>query len=302
VPATTDHDVARYVDPFLDHLRVERGLSEHTVAGYRTDLLRYVAFARKTGHAPTQATRVEVEGFVVSLREAGRAASTVARALSAVRTFHRFLVTEGLASANPAGTIPGGRRSQTLPNVLSAEEAIRLVAAPTGDSPLALRDRALLEMAYATGVRASELVGLTPRMVSREERFVRVVGKGDKERVVPFGEAAGSALDTYEAYGRPKLLRGRRVDAIFLNFRGGPLTRVGWWGILKKRARSVGLGDRVHPHVLRHSFATHLLEGGADLRVVQELLGHASIATTQIYTHVQRNTLLEIHRSFHPRG
>ncbi len=292
-----------YVTPFLDHLRVERGLSENTLASYRTDLRRYARYlAAARISRPTTVTHPTIRAFIGQLRREGKASSSVARIVSAVRSFHRFLVAEGLSTENPAGRIPSPRRWQRLPPALSVEEAIELVTAPSGTEPLAVRDRALLELAYATGLRASELVGLELGALQVRERYVRVIGKGGRERIVPFGREAEAALSRYLGGARQALLKGRREEVVFLNHRGRPLSRVGYWKILKRHAGGIGLADRVHPHLLRHTFATHLLDGGADLRVVQELLGHASIATTQIYTHVQRGRLVETHRACHPRG
>jgi integrase/recombinase XerD len=292
----------RYLSPFLDHLRLERTLSPRTVSAYAGDLERYLDALHTRGvSSPTKATQADVEAHVSDLRRTGHAQASVARALSAVRAFHRFLTAEGLGEINPARSVPAGRRWRRLPHALAVEDVLRLLDSAEGPTPVALRDRALLEMAYATGARASELVSLTPAGVNERERFVRILGKGSRERLVPFGEAAARSLAAYLRDGRPRLLRTRRVDEIFLNQRGGPLTRVGYWLVLKGHARRAGL-SAVHPHVLRHSFATHLLEGGADLRVVQELLGHASIVTTQIYTHLERSRLSEIHRQCHPRA
>ena len=302
MPRATDPRalIDRYVSPFLDHLRIERGLSEHTVTGYERDLIRYVNGLAPT--APTDATRPSVEAHVSRLRRAGLAPTSVARALSAIRTFHRFLVSEGLSAENPASRVPSAKRWERLPKSLKVEQVGTILAAPRGDRPLDLRDRALLELAYATGLRASEVVGLTFASVTMAERFVRVVGKGGRERLVPFGQAAQTATQRYLEVARPILARGQRSESLFLNHLGRPLSRVGFWLILKRHAATVGLEAVAHPHVLRHSFATHLLEGGADLRVVQELLGHASIATTQIYTHVDRRHLQSVHRACHPRG
>jgi integrase/recombinase XerD len=294
---------ARYVTPFLDHLRIERGFSEHTVAAYAADLRRYSAFLSARGvRRPADATRALVSDHLANLTREGCAPASVARALSAMRTFHRFLLAEGLATENPTARQPAPRRWRRLPRALSLADVERLIGSPRGDGALARRDRALLELAYATGLRAAEIVGLRIADTDLSDRFVRVTGKGGRSRVVPFGRTAATALTDYLAGPRHQLLRGGRESVVFLNHRGRPLTRVGYWTILKRCANQVGLSARVHPHVLRHTFATHLLEGGADLRVVQELLGHASIATTQIYTHVERTRLLEVHRTYHPRG
>lgn len=292
--------VERYLTPFLEHMRIERGVSEHTVLGYERDVRRYLTALSPT--AATHAAREDVEAHVRRLRRSGHAATTVARSLSAIRTFHRFLVGEGITTENPAARIPVAKKWQRLPKSLPVHDVLRLLDAPRGGGPLVLRDRALLELAYATGLRASEVVGLTFTSIATSDRFVRVVGKGGRERLVPYGDAAANVLATYLDQARSDLAKGKRSDVVFLNHHGRPLSRVGFWLILKRHARAVGLERQVHPHVLRHSFATHLLQGGADLRVVQELLGHASIATTQIYTHVDRGHLRSVHRECHPRG
>jgi integrase/recombinase XerD len=298
------------VERFLDHLIVERGLSGNTIDAYRRDLARYERFLRERGLTdPIRAGEPEISAFVGQLSSSeylpGKPyrASSVARALAAVRSFHRFLVREGDAEADPAEGVIRPKVPRTLPRPLSIDEVSTLVSAPPDDgTPVALRDRAMLETLYGAGLRISELVGLDVDNVDLEEGSVRVVGKGSRERIVPLGRYATGALDAYLVRGRPSLVRPRTRGALFLNQRGGRLTRQGCTNIVKAMARRAGIRKRVTPHMLRHSFATHLLEGGADVRVVQELLGHASVATTQIYTLVTRDHLRDVYFEAHPRA
>jgi len=296
--------LAHYLDAYLLHLGYERGLAARTMEAYASDLGGYLAhLGARTIVSPADVTREDVETYLERVRAERRPSpASMARLTSSLRGFHRFLLDSGYAEGDPTALLEGPRRWRRLPRVLTIAEVERLIGAVVADGPLGSRDRALLETAYATGLRASELVGLRGHEIDRAEAFVRVRGKGSKERVVPVGESALEALDAYLGSARPKLVRGRAVEQVFVNARGGPLTRMGYWKILKRWAGEAGLEGRVWPHVLRHSFATHLLEGGASLRVVQELLGHASLATTQIYTHVDRGYLKETYRSFHPRG
>jgi integrase/recombinase XerD len=301
---------ASSVDRFLDHLTVERGLARNTVDAYRRDLSRYADFLRTKGlDDPATAGEREISAFVRELSSSeyqpGKTyrASSVARALAAVRSFHRFLVLEGDTDADPAEGVARPRVPRTLPRPLTADEVGALIAAsPEDGTPPALRDRAILETLYGAGLRISELVGLDVDDVDSEEGSVRVVGKGSRERIVPVGKYAVAALDAYLVRGRPTLARPRTRGALFLNQRGGRLTRQGCTNIVKAMARRAGIRKRVTPHMLRHSFATHLLEGGADVRVVQELLGHASVSTTQIYTLVTRDRLREVYFDAHPRA
>jgi integrase/recombinase XerD len=297
------------VERFLDHLTVERGLSRHTVEAYRRDLRRYGRFLRKRGvEDPTGAGESDIEAFLADLSESeyvpGRRyrASSIARTLAAVRSLHRFLLQEGDVGTDPAEGVARPKVPRTLPKPLSVDEVGALVAAPGEDGVVALRDRALLETLYGAGLRISELVGLDVDDVDIEEGSVRAVGKGSKERVVPLGRYGVRALDRYLVRARPMLAATGSGPALFLNQRGGRLTRQGCTNIIKAAARRAGLRKRVTPHVLRHSFATHLLEGGADVRVVQELLGHASLSTTQIYTLVTKDRLREVYFSSHPRA
>ncbi len=293
---------------FLGWLLTERGRSANTLAAYRRDLLGYVAWLDERGHDVIGAARADVDAFVAA-RRAASAPASVARQLAAVRTFHRFLVDEGLRGDDPTADVDGVRVPAGLPKPLDEGDVARLLDAVTGEEPTALRDRALLELLYATGARISEACGLDLGDVDLERRLARLYGKGAKERIVPFGRAAASALEAWLApAGRPRLVPerwARRADsqAVFLNGRGGRLSRQLAWGVVKRHGRRAGIpAHRLSPHVLRHSCATHLLDHGADLRVVQELLGHVSVSTTQRYTKVSRARLVEAYRRAHPRA
>lgn len=293
----------RPVEGFLDELRTGRRLSPHTLDAYARDLADYRRFAIVHGLPGwNQATLTLIDGYFASLHKRGLAASTVARRRSALRGFHAYLSRVGIGAADPLELAPAARRDRRLPHALTPEDIERLLARPEGDTPLALRDRALFELAYASGLRVSELCGLERSGLELGSRTVTVLGKGGKQRAVPFGRAAHQALCAYLERARPTLAGRQRHEAVFVNARGGRLSRMGFWKILRRASRAAGIATRVHPHALRHSFATHLLQGGADLRVVQELLGHASIATTSIYTHLDRAYLREVHRTFHPRA
>ena len=298
------------VERFLDHLAVGRGLSRHTLEAYRRDLTRFASFLRARGIAdPAAAGEAAIAAFVHHLSESEYAPgqpyrpSSVARSLAAVRSFHRFLVREGDSAADPAEGVARPKVPRNLPRPLTVDEVSALVSAPGDEGgPVALRDRAILETLYGAGLRISELVGLDVDDVDLEEGSVRATGKGSRERVVPLGRYAVRALQAYLVRARPTLAGARSGAALFLNQRGGRLTRQGCTNIVKAMARRAGIRKRVTPHMLRHSFATHLLEGGADVRVVQELLGHASLATTQIYTLVTDDRLREVYFDAHPRA
>ncbi|HXF57095.1 MAG TPA: site-specific tyrosine recombinase XerD [Actinomycetota bacterium] len=301
--------MAAQVGRFLDFLAVERGLARNTLDAYRRDLRRYARYLADLGVA--DAARVDegtVAGFVADLARSehgeGRRyrPSSVARALAAVRSFHRFLLREGEAVANPAEGVSRPKVPRNLPRPLRVEEVERMLAAPSPGDPAGLRDRALLETLYGAGLRISELVGMDVDDVDLEGSFVRVLGKGSRERVVPLGRFARRALEAYLTRGRPALATPRSGPALFLNQRGGRLTRQGAAKILARAAARAGIRKRVTPHMLRHSFATHLLEGGADVRVVQELLGHATLTTTQVYTLVTADRLREEYEAAHPRA
>ena len=285
------------VEGFLSLLAARR--APRTVEAYRHDLR---GLARSLGHSPATATTEELELWIADLRAEGLASSTVARRIAAARTFFRHLVLLGHREDNPAAELDLPRRTRTLPRTLSAGEAERLIEAAAGTTPRALRDRALLELLYGAGLRVSEAVGLDRTGIDLEDRLVRCIGKGGKERIVPIGRQAAEAVRLYLARGRP-FLDTRHRPELFLNARGGPLTRAGAFLIVRRLAERAGLDpQRVHPHLLRHSFATHLLEGGADLRSVQEMLGHADLATTELYTHVSDRRRRELYFQAHPHA
>ena len=295
---------------YLDHLAVERGLSEHTLAAYRRDLRRYAAFLNhRDVHDPGAIEEATIRSFVASLSasthgpdDAPYRATSVARTLSAVRSFHRFLLREGITDRDPAVGVPQPRLPRSLPRPLPVEDVRRLLEAPDEGSPTGLRDRAILELLYGSGLRISELTGLDVDDLDLEEGSVRVLGKGGKEREVPLGSFGRDAVGAYLTRGRPALASTATRGAVFLNARGGRLSRQSCARLLGHYVRRAGIERRVTLHTLRHSFATHLLEGGADVRVVQELLGHASVATTQIYTLVTARHLREVYEESHPRA
>lgn len=291
-----------HVQVFEDALALEEGASPRTIEAYRRDVVRCAAFAR--AHGVTNAnglTPAVLREFVYHLKDLGLAGSSIRRNISALRTWFRVLLAESLVTHDPTERLDTPQRWRTLPEVLSVEEVTRLLAAPQLEEPLAFRDRAMLELAYGAGLRVSEWITLALKDVLLEESLVRVFGKGSKERLVPIGRSAIGAVAVYQRELRPTLERGEGQGILFLNARGAPMTRMGAWKILRKYVTMAGIEKTVSPHTLRHSFATHLLEGGADLRAVQEMLGHADIATTQIYTHVDREYLRTVHRQFHPR-
>lgn len=291
------------LEQFRDYLALEAGNSPHTVESYLRDVRRAAAYAESKGvTTPDQLSAARLREFIYFLKDLGLAATTIRRQVSVLRTYYKFLVGEGVVARDPTDRIESPKKWRTLPVVLTVAEVDRLLAAPNTDEPLAIRDRALLEFAYATGARVSELVALKLEDILFEDGLARVFGKGSKQRVVPVGRRALGAVALYAREIRPTLDRGKGRGVLFLNARGTPLSRVGAWGILKATARRAGLTKRVTPHTLRHTFATHLLEGGADLRAVQEMLGHVDLATTQLYTHVDRDYLRSVHKSFHPRA
>ncbi|HET6233184.1 MAG TPA: site-specific tyrosine recombinase XerD [Longimicrobiaceae bacterium] len=291
------------VEGFLDHMRFERGLSELTVDAYRHDVVRLASFARTLGRAaPREVTTADLRKYVLHIKDLGLAPRSIARNVSALRTYFGFLLAENEVVADPSERIDAPKAWRTLPDVLSVAEIEALMGAPDLSHALAWRDRAMLEFAYASGVRVSELTDLRLRNLFLDDEFASVFGKGGKERGVPIGRKAIGAISIYLRETRPKLDRGKSEGRVFLNARGGPLTRMGVWKILQGHVKAAGIEKHVSPHTLRHSFATHLLEGGADLVAVQEMLGHADISTTQIYTHVDRTYLAQVHRSFHPRA
>jgi len=288
---------------FQDYLALEAGHSRNTIESYLRDLRRFVAFAGQKGaRDPGAVSRKTLREFVFALKDLGLSAATIRRQVSAIRTYYGYLLGEGKVEADPSDRLEMPRRGRKLPDTLSVAEVESLLAAPQVDEPLAWRDRALLELAYGAGLRVSELCGLKLTDLLMAEGLVRVFGKGSKERLVPIGRKVIGAVSVYLHQVRPELDRGKTRERVLLNRRGEPLSRVGAWGVVKRRAKEAGIRKRVTTHTLRHSFATHLLEGGADLRAVQEMLGHADLSTTQIYTHVDREYLRSVHRQFHPRG
>lgn len=296
-PARLPTAFAQPLQAFLDGLAIERGLSVNTIDAYRRDLTHHLHFLG--GQNVEELSAVEESQLIVylgRLRRAGAAPATVMRKMSALRTFYRYLMREEAIAADPTSNLPSGRLLRRLPSVLSVEEVGRLLAQPDTGTRRGLRDRAMLELLYATGLRVSELVGLGRGDINLDLGLVRCIGKGSKERIVPVGRPAIEAVRAY--------LDSRRdaAPALFVGNKGRPITRVAVWRIVRRYARGAGIRAPISPHALRHSFATHMLEGGADLRSIQELLGHANIVTTQIYTHISVDHLREVHRAYHPRA
>ena len=292
-----------WLESFRDFLALESGHSANTVEAYLRDLRRMGDFAVSRGiRDPARLTRVQLREFVFLLKDLGLSPSSIRRSVSAIRTYYGFLLGEGRVKDDPSDRLESPRRGRVLPETLSVSEVEALLASPKVEQPLAWRDRSLLELAYGAGLRVSELcsLGLTDLLLT--ENLIRVFGKGSKERLVPIGRSVIGAVSVYLHTMRPGLDRGKSKGRVLLNARGEPLSRVGAWGVVKRAAERAGITKRVTPHTLRHSFATHLLEGGADLRAVQEMLGHADLSTTQIYTHVDREYLRSVHKQFHPRG
>jgi len=292
------------VDQYLNCLLVEKGLGKKTLDAYSRDLARYVDFMKRASvDVPGRNDTALILKHLIDMKAAGLGARSRARHLVAIRGFYRFLVQEKVIDADPSRTIDLPKSGLKLPEVLSTEEVNRLLEAPGTDTPRGLRNTAMLELLYASGLRVSELTNLRLLDINLEAGFVRVFGKGSKERIVPMGSGAIDALQAYLASGRPRLLKADLTSPyLFVARAGKPMTRQGFWKLLRKTALAAGLKRRISPHSLRHSFATHLLEGGADLRAVQVMLGHVDISTTQIYTHVATERLREIHSRFHPRG
>ncbi len=295
-------------EEFLVWMSAERGRARNTVQAYRRDLLQYHRWLHARGLTPLSVTHGDLTDFVAERRATDAATSSIARQIAALRMLHRYLAVEQYRSDDPSARLDGVRVPSGIPKPLSEEQITSLLDAVVGNEPIHRRDRALLELAYATGARVSELVGLSIGDIDFDDSLVRVFGKGSKERIVPFGSAAATALDDwFGPSGRARMVPDRwkrrgDAEAIFLNQRGGRLSRQGAWLVIKKYGERAGITDHLSPHVLRHSCATHLLDHGADLRIVQEMLGHASISTTQIYTRVSQDRLWEVYRSSHPRA
>ena len=291
------------LDLFLAHARVEKGLAPNSVEAYARDLRRYIDDLARQGVSEWGAVgRDHLLAHLDRLRRAGISPRSQARALSAIRSLHRMLVGEKLTQGDATEDVDGPRAGRRLPQLLSRAEVDRLLAAPTARTPMGTRDKAMLELLYATGLRVSELVGLSVNDVHLETRMLLARGKGSKERIVPVGAPAAAALRAYLDRARPRLLKGRSSKDLFVTPRGARMTRQGFWKLLGRYARRAGIARRISPHKLRHSFATHLLAGGADLRAVQAMLGHADISTTQIYTHVEPTHLQRVYAAHHPRA
>ncbi|SIT66808.1 site-specific tyrosine recombinase XerD [Edaphobacillus lindanitolerans] len=295
-------------DSLLDYihfLRVERQLADNTIESYRRDLKGYLQHLTEGSAAESLdgVTRQDITEYLKVLESEGKSARTISRHISSIRSFHQFLVREQITTGDPTVQLDLPKLDMKLPRVLSVDEVDALISAPDLSKPNGVRDRAMLEMLYGTGMRVSECIGMNTGDVHLTMGFARVFGKGSKERIVPLGRTALDAVSVYLGDARPKLLKGGRAqDALFVNARGGRLSRQGVWKLLNEHARTAGISKELTPHILRHSFATHLVENGADLRAIQEMLGHADISTTQIYTHVSKSRLKDVYSRFHPRA
>jgi len=295
-----DQQADLLADQFINHLRVERGLADNTIQSYSRDLLRFFRFLKGRRGSPIHASQDDITAYMSTLQKE-LSVRSCARSLSALKMFFRFLVTEGRIQSSPARLLDTPKLPRRLPSVLTRDEVDLLLSQPDPSHQRGQRDKAMLELLYATGLRVSELVGLQMSNINLEAGFVRMVGKGSKERMVPMGTEALEVLKAYLSEARGKLLKRKISSYLFLNSRGEALTRQGFWKIIKKYGKKAGIRKQITPHKLRHSFASHLLEGGADLRSVQVMLGHADISTTQIYTHITRERLKQIHEKYHPR-
>lgn len=296
------------LDLYLQFVKLEKGLAKNSLIAYKKDLKRYLRFLSENLNIRdlSGATLQHIENYLEELTAMGLSPGTIARNISSIRSFHEFAVIENLAEANPAELIELPKKAAKLPEVLNPDEIERILAVPNRETPAGIRNAAVLEVLYATGMRVSEMVNLQTDNLFFEIGFIRVIGKGNKERLVPVGEPGQQALEHYLEEVRPVFLSSKNPEKaknrVFLNQRGGPLSRMSIWNIVNDAAGTAGIKKNVYPHIFRHSFATHLLQGGADLRAVQEMLGHVSIITTEIYTHVDRSLLHQVHKEFHPRA
>jgi integrase/recombinase XerD len=290
------------IDRFLDALWMERGLSTNTLAAYRRDLEGLARWLQTRRAGLLDVQRGDLEGYLAHRSRQGARASSAARLVSSLRRFYQYCLREGQLAQDPSDQLDFPKLGRPLPETLTEADVEALLAAPAVDTPLGLRDRAMLELLYATGLRVSELVALKMVQVNERQGVVRILGKGDKVRLVPMGEEAEEWLGRYLRQARPPLLKQARCEQVFITQRGGPLTRQAFWYAIKRHARRAGIAKHLSPHTLRHSFATHLLNHGADLRVVQMLLGHSDLSTTQIYTHVANERFKQLHAEHHPRG
>ena len=291
------------LDSFLSYLVVEKGLSENTLESYGRDLKKFLLFIKSRGITSAREIKYgDILDFMTRSREEGLNATTIVRSMVSVKQFFKYLLSEKVLSEDPTAHIKTPKMKKAIPGVISLDDVESILGAPDESTPEGLRDAAMLEILYATGIRVSELIGLKLNDVNFELGFVVVYGKGSKERVVPIGDKAREKLLTYLRDSRPALLKGREAKALFVTRRGAGMTRQGFWKIIKAQALKAGVTKKISPHTLRHSFATHLLERGADLRTIQVMLGHSDISTTQIYTHVESERLKEIHKKYHPRS
>ncbi len=290
------------IQEYLDYCRVEKGLARNTLAAYRRDLERLARFCERQGRSPLEADADDLRGFVDSLYRGKPAARSIARYIAAVRNFYRYLLRQQRIGEDPTADLRSPKLPAQLPKFLTLEEVDRLLDAPSHTAPLGSRDRAMLQLLYATGLRVSELVSVERMHLNREMGVLRVTGKGGKQRIVPVGREALAAIGAYLDHDRAAILKGKHSGHLFVTARGGPMTRQAFWYLLRKHGPAAGISKRLTPHVMRHSFATHLLERGADLRSLQLMLGHADISTTQIYTHVLRERLREVYDEHHPRS
>lgn len=296
--------MTEHLRSYIHYLEIEKNASANTIASYKLDLARYLQYLEEKNITSLEKIKDrDISGFLSLLYDIGLSASSVSRNLSAIKMFHRFLVGDGVTKNNPTENVDTPKLEKQLPDVLNQDEIETILNQPNTVDPLGIRDKAILETMYATGVRVSELIGLKQSGVHADAGVIQVFGKGSKERLIPIGRSALEWIAKYQTEVRPQFAKkGRGRDVVFLNTRGTPLSRMTIWNIVDRYTRQAGIQKDVHPHTFRHSFATHLLEGGADLRSVQEMLGHSDISTTQIYTHIDREYLKEVHRTFHPRG
>ena len=293
----------KFAEMFLDYLSVERGLAKNTIVSYRSDLEAYLKFLKAVAKKTVaDASRDDIRDFMLYEKDKGLSVNSIARSLAALRMFHRFLSREKLIKTDVSSYIDTPRLWKKIPDVLNFDEAERLIEAPDLNTAQGIRDRAILELMYATGMRVSEVSDVRAADVNLEVGFVRCVGKGRKERLIPLGKKAMAAIARYMEKVRPQQLKGHETGELFLNRSGKKISRISLWKLIRIYARKARIKKKIRPHILRHSFATHLLERGADLRSVQEMLGHANISTTQIYTHISQDRLKSIHKMFHPRG
>ncbi|MFA5335802.1 MAG: site-specific tyrosine recombinase XerD [Candidatus Omnitrophota bacterium] len=291
-----------FISEFMDYLSVERGLSKNTLESYGRDLAKYTGYLKKDGITDlNKVKRPEIQDFLMSLKDKKLNASSIARNLVAIKVFHRYLASQRLLKEDVTSVIETPKLWKTLPDVLDEKEVEAILVSPNSRLKQGIRDKAMLELMYATGMRVSELVSLKLNDLHTEMGFVKCLGKGQKERIIPVGSKAKEAIQKYLEKARPKFLKNAGSDALFLTRLGKPMSRQTFWMVIKHYVRDARIKKRVTPHTLRHSFATHLLQNGADLRIVQELLGHVNISTTQIYTHINKERLKQIHQKFHPR-